>query len=403
MRKVGDGVNSRLFFLVIVFMFWFSSYIYVPVLGPYIEHLGASYTLVGMVLGVYGLMQILFRMPIGIGSDYWNRRKPFILLGLVATLVSCIMFAWSDQLGWAFAARAVSGIAASAWVVYAVMFSGYYPQEDAGKAMSLMQFTTVLAQLVSMMISGAIVERWGWQMPFIVGGVVSALAIVLALRLPEQRVERAGGSMSLKDLVPVMKEPMLLKVSILSVMAHCVLFITMFGYTPNQAIAIGASPESLGWLTIAFMAPHAAATLFAARLAGRTLGDRAALMLGFGGSALFTLLIPAAPTLGWLCATQALNGFAQGLLFPLLLGKSVEGIEPAKRATAMGVYQAVYAIGMSSGPWLAGWISSQYGLAGGFRFGAAAALCAAILAFFWIGRRETSGKSRTTRKGEVSV
>lgn len=32
--------NSRFFFLVIVFMFWFSSYIYVPVLSPYVEQLG---------------------------------------------------------------------------------------------------------------------------------------------------------------------------------------------------------------------------------------------------------------------------------------------------------------------------------------------------------------------------
>jgi len=367
-RPQGQG-SSRFFFLVIVFMFWFSSYIYVPVLSPYVEHLGSSYFMVGMVLGIYGLMQILFRIPIGIGSDYLNRRRPFIYLGLIASGVSCFLFMWGAQPGWALAARAVSGIAASAWVVYSVMFAGYFPKEEAGKAMGMLQFTTVIAQLTSMMISGYMVEHWGWNAPFLIGGLVAIAALILALRLPEQKQEKRQNAIQIKELAGVVKEPLLVKVSLLSVLAHCVLFITMFGYTPNQALNIGASKESLGWLTLAFMIPHAIATLYGSRLFGGLLGDRGKLMLGFAGSALFTLLIPSMPTLAALCLTQVGNGFMQGLIFPLLLSKSVSEIDPFKRATAMGFYQAVYAIGMSAGPFVAGWMSSVYGLTGGFWLG----------------------------------
>ena len=379
----GQG-NSRFFFLVIVFMFWFSSYIYVPVLSPYVEHLGASYFMVGMVLGVYGLMQILFRLPIGIGSDYLNRRRPFIYLGLIASGASCFLFMWGAQPGWALAARAVSGIAASAWVVYTVMFAGYFPKEEAGKAMGMLQFTTVIAQLTSMMISGYMVEHWGWNTPFLIGGIVAIAALLLALRLPEQKQEKRQSAIQIKDLAGVMKEPLLVRVSLLSVLAHCVLFITMFGYTPNQALNIGASKESLGWLTLAFMIPHAVATLYGSRTFGRLLGDRGTLLLGFAGSALFTLLIPPMPTLAMLCLTQVGNGFLQGLIFPLLLGKSVSEVDPYKRATAMGFYQAVYAIGMSAGPFVAGWMSALYGLTGGFWLGGIAAALAAVLSWIWM-------------------
>jgi MFS family permease len=382
-RPQGQG-SSRFFFLVIVFMFWFSSYIYVPVLSPYVEHLGASYFMVGMVLGIYGLMQILFRIPIGIGSDYLNRRRPFIYLGLIASGVSCFLFMWGAQPGWALAARAVSGIAASAWVVYSVMFAGYFPKEEAGKAMGMLQFTTVIAQLTSMMISGYMVEHWGWNAPFLIGGIVAIAALIFALRLPEQKQEKRQNAMQIKELAGVVKEPLLVKVSLLSVLAHCVLFITMFGYTPNQALNIGASKESLGWLTLAFMIPHAIATLYGSRLFGGLLGDRGKLMLGFAGSALFTLLIPSMPTLAALCLTQVGNGFMQGLIFPLLLSKSVSEIDPFKRATAMGFYQAVYAIGMSAGPFVAGWMSSVYGLTGGFWLGGIAAALATILSWVWM-------------------
>lgn len=379
----GQG-GSKFFFLVIVFMFWFSSYIYVPVLSPYVEHLGASYFMVGMVLGVYGLMQILFRLPIGIGSDYLNRRRPFIYLGLIASGASCFLFMWGAQPGWALAARAVSGIAASAWVVYTVMFAGYFPKEEAGKAMGMLQFTTVIAQLTSMMISGYMVEHWGWNTPFLIGGIVAIVALLLALRLPEQKQEKRQSAIQIKDLAGVMKEPLLVRVSLLSVLAHCVLFITMFGYTPNQALNIGASKESLGWLTLAFMIPHAVATLYGSRTFGRLLGDRGTLLLGFAGSALFTLLIPSMPTLATLCLTQVGNGFMQGLIFPLLLGKSVSEVDPYKRATAMGFYQAVYAIGMSAGPFVAGWMSGIYGLTGGFWLGGIAAALAAVLSWIWM-------------------
>lgn len=382
-RPQGQG-SSRFFFLVIVFMFWFSSYIYVPVLSPYVEHLGSSYFMVGMVLGIYGLMQILFRIPIGIGSDYLNRRRPFIYLGLIASGVSCFLFMWGAQPGWALAARAVSGIAASAWVVYSVMFAGYFPKEEAGKAMGMLQFTTVIAQLTSMMISGYMVEHWGWNAPFLIGGIVAIAALILALRLPEQKQEKRQNAIQIKELAGVVKEPLLVKVSLLSVLAHCVLFITMFGYTPNQALNIGASKESLGWLTLAFMIPHAIATLYGSRLFGGLLGDRGKLMLGFAGSALFTLLIPSMPTLAALCLTQVGNGFMQGLIFPLLLSKSVSEIDPFKRATAMGFYQAVYAIGMSAGPFVAGWMSSVYGLTGGFWLGGIAAALATILSWVWM-------------------
>jgi MFS family permease len=55
-------------------------------------------------------------------------------------------------------------------------------------------------------------------------------------------------------------------------------------------------------------------------------------------------------TKGLLCVVQSVNGFSQGILFPLLLGMSIESIPHEKRATAMGAYQALYAIGMFAGP-----------------------------------------------------
>lgn len=389
-----DNRKQRYLFILIVFFYWFSAYIYVPILSPYIEHLGASYTLLGMILGVYGLVQIICRLPLGIGSDYMKRRKPFIMLGIIASGVSCLGFALTNQLGWTLAARAVAGVAASTWVVFTVGFSTLYPKEEVTKAMSMMQFTTVIAQLSSMMISGYLVETFSWKLPFVLGGVVAGIALVLSFFLNEVQEDVTRVPMSLKDLIPIMKDSMLFKVSFLSILAHCVLFITMFGYTPNQALALGASKNDLAWLTLSFMVPHAVATLVAGKFFMTRFGERTTLVVGFVGSALFSWCIPMADSFMWLCITQIFNGFAQGLIFPLLLGKSVATIDYSKRATAMGFYQAVYAIGMFVGPFVAGGVSSIWGLDGGFRLAGMVALCASGLAFYWMGHNEQHTEAR---------
>ena len=61
----------------------------------------------------------------------------------------------------------------------------------------------------------------------------------------------------------------------------------------------------------------------------------------------FYICTPFIDTKGMLCLFQGLNGFSLGILFPLFLGMAVETISLEKRATAMGAYQAIYAIGCS--------------------------------------------------------
>jgi MFS transporter, DHA1 family, multidrug resistance protein len=61
-------------------------------LSPYIEFLGGSYTLAGMILSSYWDNANIMRLPIGIVSDLLRKRKPFIVIGMFANTISCILF-----------------------------------------------------------------------------------------------------------------------------------------------------------------------------------------------------------------------------------------------------------------------------------------------------------------------
>lgn len=58
--------------IIVTGLFWLSMYTYVPILALYAQRLGASYDMVGIIIGSYGLTQLLLRLPIGIASDAWG-------------------------------------------------------------------------------------------------------------------------------------------------------------------------------------------------------------------------------------------------------------------------------------------------------------------------------------------
>lgn len=382
--------RNKVIFYSVSFFLWFSHFVYLPILSPYIEFLGGKYVYIGLVLSSYGFMQFVCRLPIGIVSDLLKRRKPFIIFGMCTSAASCFLFALTEHLGLVLLARALAGVAAATWVVFTVLFSSYFTDSRVHEAMSSISFIVVLAQLLGMIISGFLVDSLGWHAPFWIGGLLSLLGATLALLIYEPNV-KAGAPVQLGDLSSVIREPLLLKVSFLSIIAHSIIFTTMFGFLPTYATRIGLNTQELSFIVFAFMIPHAIGTLFLGNVIVPRLGKWNALNVAFLGTVVFTLLTPMIDTKVPLMVVQGFNGFFLGILFPLLLGMSIESIAREKRATAMGVYQALYAVGMFTGPFLAGILSASLGLAVGFYFCAGLALLASILVFVW--KRNEEGQS----------
>jgi MFS transporter, DHA1 family, multidrug resistance protein len=373
----------HVFFAVVTFTYWFSMYIYVPVFATYLEHLGGSYTLIGLILGSYGIMQILLRFPIGIVSDKLQIRKPFLIIGLLTAVISCFGFALTDSLKFAFVSRLISGITASMWVAFTVLYASYFKKEEATKAMGNIQFVTVTAQLTSMGLSGYLVSQWGWKAPFWLGGIIGIIGLIMTFWIKDPASKKQKETIKTSDFHSVFKESVVLKAAFLSATAHAVLFITIFGFTPTHALNIGASKESLTALVFCFMLPHAAAPIITEQYLTTRFNKWHILFVGFLGTALFSAVIPFIQSLKLLYITQALNGFAQGMTIPLLMGMAIQSISYNKRATAMGLFQAFYALGIFLGPFMAGTFSQQTGFVTVFYLAGGLALVGMISSFLW--------------------
>lgn len=346
-------------------LLWFSLYAYVAELSTYADTLGANYKMIGFITGSYGLTQLLLRIPLGMFSDHIGKRKVFVHIGLFVAIISAIVTFIRPSPGSLLVTRALAGVTASTWVIYTVMFSSYFPKEKATKAIGIINSVNAIGQLSSMVIGGLVSMWFGTRYLFLlaaIGGIIGLLASFLIKK--EQPLPKKAVHFS--SYTSVLKNKQLQVVSVLGILSQLITFATAFGFVPILGKRLGATDIQLSILTALAVIP----AVFVSRLAGdffpRVIGKKRTLEIGFLMSAIFCIVLPMIPNLLVLYVVQFLSGIGRSLVFPLLMGMSIEEIEPDRRATAMGVFQAVYGVGMVVGPVLLGAIADGFGLMAGF-------------------------------------
>jgi MFS family permease len=136
---------------------------------------------------------------------------------------------------------------------------------------------------------------------------------------------------------------------------------TTFSFTPILAKGLGATDVALSMLTSMNIGVVIAGNLAAATVSKR-IGARWMAVITFGLMAVGITGVTLAPGLPLLFLAQFCVGLAQGSSYPVLMGLSIQSVDEEQRATAMGLHQAVYAIGMFTGPWLSGLLADEIGI-----------------------------------------
>ena len=94
--------------------------------------------MVGLGVGMYGLTQLLTRVPIGIWSDAMGKRRGIVVVGMLVCGVAGAGLALSPSAVWLVVFRGVMGLAAATWVCSTVLFASYFPRTDPSVPLSIM-------------------------------------------------------------------------------------------------------------------------------------------------------------------------------------------------------------------------------------------------------------------------
>ena len=127
----------------------------------------------------------------------------------------------------------------------------------------------------------------------------------------------------------------------------------------------------------------------------KRVGARRLAALGFVLLAVGIAGLALAPTLPLLLVVQFCAGLSQGISYPVLMGLSIQFVAQDRRATAMGLHQAVYAVGMFAGPWLSGALADAIGIQPMLGATAFACLALSLLGTRWLepvqGKKDENG------------
>ena len=144
-----------------VFLFWSALYLFVPTLPLYALTKTDNLGLVGLALAQYGLWQAILRFPLGLAADWLGRRKPFILSGFVLAALGAWMMSSAGDISGMAVGRAVTGLAASSWVVLMVAYSGLFDPSQTTRAAASLTAVNSVAVGVSSLAAGPLTQMGG--------------------------------------------------------------------------------------------------------------------------------------------------------------------------------------------------------------------------------------------------
>lgn len=129
-----------------------------PVFSLYTDKLpGATPSLIGLALGIYGFTQAIFQMPFGMLSDKIGR-KPIIAIGLLIFITGSLIAGFSTHIYAIIWGRALQGAGAIGSTLIAFI-ADYTRVEHRAKAMALMGMTIGLS-FAAAMILGPFFSSW---------------------------------------------------------------------------------------------------------------------------------------------------------------------------------------------------------------------------------------------------
>ena len=331
-------------------------FIILPVFSIYAQSLpgNISPSIVGWVMGIYGLVQACLHIPLGMLSDRIGR-KPVIIGGLILFIVGGVVAALSDNLAGIALGRAIQGAGAISAAITA-MVADLTREVHRSKAMAMIGGSIGLAFALSLIVAAPLYEFIGmhgifWLMSLLGGG---AMLLVVFL-LPNTHLQQQSGDITEK-LAFVLKKTDLWRFNFGVLVLHAVQM-AMFIVVPRLLINLGL-PIADHWQIYLPVILGSFLLMLAPMLAAERTGKTHILLISA-----IALLFIVQVLFGIYLSHQISLVIVGLLLLSFFTGFNLlEAMQPAlisrlaaqAKGTALGVYNTMQALGLFAGGALGG-------------------------------------------------
>ena len=386
----------------------FGLFLLLPVLSLHAATFtGSTAFLVGLALGMYGLTQAVFQIPVGLLSDKFGR-KLLIAIGLGVFTLGSVIAAVATSIEWLIVGRAVQGAGAVSSAVLALT-ADLTREEQRTKAMAIIGMSIGFAFLLSMSLAPPLAAQIGVSGLFWITASLAIFAIIVLYWIvpnPHRTVLHRDVTPVLGQLGGVLKNPQLLQLDFGIFILHFVLT-ALFVVLPGEINRIGSYEIGQHWkvylplilLSVVGMLPLVLIGSKKGRVTASFRLTTVILAVSLGGLA----TVSGAEGSGFLSLLVSLWLFFVGFnALEAMLPSLVSRVAPAARkGTAIGVYNSLQFLGVFVGGTVAGLVLGRSG--SGSVFWLCSVLVAIWAALTFVFPKFSLSSSRVIDLGEIPV
>jgi MFS transporter, DHA1 family, tetracycline resistance protein len=395
--------GSLLVLFLVVFIDLLGFGIVLPLLPFYASEYGASGTTVGLVVGVYSLMQFFFAPIWGRLSDRVGRR-PILILSLTGSVIGYLIFATAQSIPVLMISRLLAGIAAANISTAQAYITDITTSENRAKGMGIIGAAFGLGFIFGP-VTGGVLSTYGTTiglpgnlLPGLAASALSLGALIVAFFLlgesrPADLEVRRGRP---PQFDPAVWRRMGSDGSLARVLVSLFLVVLAFAAMETSVVLhgearYGFTPRDLGFF---FGVMGALVAVIQGGLIGRLskrFGER---VLTRSGGLLLAAGFAAVPFIDrpvWLYGAAVLIAAGQGISYPSLTSMISKFADASERGSTLGISAALSSLARMTGPVIAGVLYDIFGAGGPFL--TAAALTITVSAIMVAHLREAVGEA----------
>lgn len=320
---------------------------------------------------VFGVSKALTNYLAGRWSEIWGRKKVLVAGWLVALPVP-FMLMWAPSWDWVLAANLFLGVSQGlTWSTTVIMKIDLAGPEQRGTAMGINEFAGYFAVAAAAWATGWVAANYGLRpQPFYLGVGLAAIGLLLSLFLVRETSGHARAEAGARTAPPLSQRQLFVHTSWrdpnLSSICQAGLVNNLndgmaWGLFPLLFAGHGMSLRQVGTLAAIYPMVWGVSQLLTGAWSD-SIGRKRLIVAGMWLQAIGIGVTVAASAFAWFATGAVLLGLGTAMVYPTLLAAIGDVVNPALRASTIGVYRLWRDLGYAVGALLSGFVADHFGI-----------------------------------------
>jgi multidrug resistance protein len=336
--------------------------IIIPLLYPYGKKFGVNEHTIGLLTAAFSIAQFFATPVLGSLSDKWGR-KPILVISLIGTAASFILFGLANSIIVLFAARILDGLTGGNISVAQAMISDISSPKERAKNFGILGSAFGFGFVIGPAVGG-LLSRFGLKVPFFFAAGIAVVGVLLTLFFLKETNQNKDDKaqhqhkFTFKSLYTVLNKPVIGTAIFTGFLLTMAQFTMLIGFQTFSVDQLKLNPTQIGLFYGGFGISGILMQMLVPAIKKIMSSQATILMISTVFCLGMMILAGFAAAFILFAVAIGIYGLFNGLRNPMLNAIIADHNDENERGEVMGINQSYASIGQTLGPVTAGLITA---------------------------------------------